>query len=77
MSQIIKCPCGKIFAACAEPYCYTDAEWHRDVRAYVKKGCTVSMAEKGEVQKGFDKCTCPGMNPKLKQPSLFEKGGEK
>lgn len=54
--QIIKCKCGKTFAACAEPMCYEDAEWQKEMRAYVKKGCTVSVVEAGTWQ--FESCVC-------------------
>lgn len=55
MTQVIKCKCGAIRAACAEPDCYTDKDWQRDVRAYVKKGYTVETVQSG-VQ--FSPCTC-------------------
>ncbi len=38
MIQVIKCKCGSIFAAAAEPHCYSDAEWQREMRKYIKKG---------------------------------------
>lgn len=37
-----KC-CGKIFAACREPECYTDKDWHRNLRKDVKDGHKVEM----------------------------------
>lgn len=71
MIQCISCPCGKVFAACREPECYEDAEWQKDMRKHVKKGCSVKMVDNG-VGKLFDKCTCPNMNPKQpKQTELF------
>ena len=73
MVQCINCPCGKTFAACAEPYCYEDADWQKDMRNYVKKGCTVKMAEKQNWS--FEKCTCPNMKPvevDKSQLSMFE-----
>ena len=66
--QIIKCPCGEKFAACRVPECYEDAEWQRNMRAYVKKGCTVEVADK---LNNFGNCTCKNMNPKNKEGSLF------
>ncbi len=30
--------CGVVFAACAEPFCYTDKKWKKDVRDYLKQG---------------------------------------
>lgn len=56
MVQIINCPCGETIAACMEPECYKDVEWQRSMRAYVKKGYTVKMANKGEWS--FGKCAC-------------------
>ena len=61
MIQCINCPCGKTFAASSEPYCYEDAEWQKDMRNYLKKGCTVKMAEKQKWS--FNKCTCQNMKP--------------
>ena len=61
MIQITKCPCGKTFAACREPECYSDADYQKDTRAYIKKGCTVEMVENGTWS--FEKCTCPNMKP--------------
>ncbi len=55
--QIIKCKCGKTFAACIEPECYTEAEWMRDLRKYVKGGCSVSLVASGKDFQ-FEKCEC-------------------
>jgi len=61
MIQITKCPCGKTFAGCAEPYCYTDTDYQKTTRDYIiKKGCTVEMAERLD---SLEKCTCKDMNP--------------
>lgn len=72
MIQVIKCPCGKIFAACCEPECYSDAEWQKNMRGYVKKGCKPEMIEHGSGWE-FEKCTCKNMKPAPKevQTSLF------
>ena len=61
MVQCINCPCGKTFAACAEPYCYEEAEWQEDMRNYIKRGCSVKMAENGAWK--FEGCSCPNMKP--------------
>jgi len=61
MIQVTKCPCGEIFAACREPECYSDAEYQKDTRNYIKKGCTVEMVESGKWEWG--NCTCPNMKP--------------
>lgn len=48
MIQTISCrTCGKTFAACTEPECYTDDEWIADVKKYVKAGHVVKMVEPG------------------------------
>lgn len=73
MVQCINCPCGKTFAAAAEPHCYKDADWQKEMRNYVKKGCTVKMAEQQSWE--FEKCTCPNMKPvkiNEEQLSLFQ-----
>ncbi len=59
MIQAIKCPCGKVFAGCVEPYCYTESSWQKDVRKYIKKGCTVSTIESTPLQE----CTCKDFKP--------------
>lgn len=70
MVQCINCPCGKTFAASCEPYCYQDADWQKDMRNYIKKGCTVTMVEKGKWT--LDSCTCPNMKPvQANQISIF------
>jgi len=61
MVQVTKCKCGKIFAACREPECYTDADYQRQVRKDIKSGCTVEMVESGTWS--FEKCTCTDMKP--------------
>ena len=66
MIQVIKYKCcGKTFAACAEPYCYTDKDWQKDLRKYVLEGHTVSMQEKSDFR--LDSCTCK----KDSSPNLF------
>jgi DTW domain-containing protein YfiP len=72
MIQVTKCPCGKIFAACREPECYTEADYQRDTRKYIAKGCTVEMVENGTWK--FEQCTCQNMKPVVSddsQTSLF------
>lgn len=64
-AQIVKCKCGVTFAACAEPNCYTDNQWQRDVREYIKKGCTVDAVEAKSIEFGDCKCL------KTKQEILF------
>jgi hypothetical protein len=68
MIQTISCPCGKVFAACVEPFCYEDAEWQSEMRKYIKRGCTVGLIENGH-SNPLQKCTCSGMKPS-NQPEL-------
>lgn len=55
-TQVIKCKCGNIFAACRVPECYTDQEWTRDLRDYVLDGCTVDVVDASSFN--FDRCMC-------------------
>jgi len=69
MIQTIKYKCcGKIFAACREPECYTDADWLKNLKQYVQKGHTVEMRESGDVK--FGNCECKE-EPKPEEPNLF------
>jgi len=60
LTQVVryKC-CDKIFAACVEPHCYSEADWQRDVRKHIKQGCRVEMI-KGKVK--FGTCVCAENN---------------
>ncbi len=49
--------CNTIFAACSEPYCYTDKDWTKDLKQYVEKGCVVEFVNMGEGLR-FEKCKC-------------------
>lgn len=65
--QIIKYKCcGKVFAACCEPECYTDSEWLKNLKKYVLKGHTVEMAESTT----FGKCECVKPEKKKKTNQL-------
>lgn len=66
MIQVVKCKCNSIIAACIEPDCYTDVEWQRNLRKYVKDGYMVEMKEKGKWC--LEMCKC---NNSTKQPELF------
>lgn len=72
-AQVIKCKCGKIYAAFAEPDCYESASWHKDMRKAVKLGHTVELKQKGEWD--FERCTCYDsiipLNPDPNQLSLL------
>ena len=56
MIQVIKCKCGRIFASCQEPECWTDEEWQQDVRENVIKGNSIEMVKQGEWK--FESCVC-------------------
>ena len=68
MIQCIKCKCGKIFAACLEPHCYTDSDWTKELAKYVKKGCTVEMKERGNWT--MESCDCDKKEVNNNQLSL-------
>ena len=60
MVQIIRCKCGNVFAASREPECYSSADWQKNMRDYIKQGCTVEMVEESTWQ--FQKCVCDKVN---------------
>lgn len=65
MIQIIKYKCcGKAFAACREPECYTDDDWLKELKKYVTRGDKVEMVENGSGI-NLEKCQC-GQNNMLK-----------
>jgi hypothetical protein len=70
MIQIIKCKCGKTFAAATEPHCYSDADWQRDTRKYIKRGCTVEMVDHHEWK--FEECVCETPAKAKKNPNQLE-----
>jgi hypothetical protein len=55
-AMVIICKCGSAFAACITPECYTDKDWQKDLRKYVKEGCTVEMRHSGDFN--FERCKC-------------------
>ena len=55
--QVVSCGvCGSTFLGCAEPYCYTDEDYHAELRGYVKDGCTVKMMDAKDFK--FQSCKC-------------------
>jgi len=70
MVQCINCPCGKTFAVCSEPHCYEDADWQKDMRNYIKKGCFVKTTERQNYL--LETCTCPKMKPVQEDKSQLE-----
>lgn len=70
MIQIIKCKCGKVFAAATEPHCYVDVEWQRDMRKYIKRGCSVEMVNNHEWK--FEECVCEKKEKNKKNSNQLE-----
>lgn len=55
MIQVVKCKCcGIVFAACSEPYCYTDNDWLKRIKTYQKEGCEVELIKDTPIK--FQKC---------------------
>lgn len=75
--QVIKYKCcGKTFAACCEPDCYTDKDWLTELKKYISRGDIVEMIDdSSEVQ--FGRCECNkqliNVTPSISQISLFDK----
>lgn len=63
--QVIRCKCGSTFAASILPYCFTSVEWQRDMRKYVKQGCSVEIMDVEVFQLEWCKC------PKKKQNKII------
>jgi len=74
MIQVIKYRCcGKVFAACCEPDCYTDKDWLKSLKKYADRGDKIETVENGTWK--FEKCECKN-EPEaekiiLQQPNLF------
>lgn len=69
-AQVIKCKCGNVFAACVEPHCYTDSDWQRDLRKYVKQGNLVELVDCSSFN--FEECKCKEIEEaNSSQVSLF------
>jgi len=69
MIQVIKYKCcGKIFAACHEPHCYTSRDWLKNLREYVVRGDVVEMIKDANIK--FEKCQCKNKN-EVKTLDLF------
>jgi hypothetical protein len=43
--QVLVCKCGAKYAACIDPYCYTDKDWLKDLKKHIKDGGTVEMSD--------------------------------
>jgi hypothetical protein len=68
--QVIVCNCGKVFAGCVEPWCYTEKNWTKELAKYVKEGKTVEMRDAGSFK--MESCTCFKSEPKEdNNPKLF------
>ena len=66
--QVLKCKCGAKYAACAEPHCYTDKEWLKDLKKHVKEGGTVEMCDSETFR--FEQCKCNEQSVS-DEPNLF------
>jgi hypothetical protein len=67
-AQIIKYKCcGKVFAVCMVPECYTEKDWLKNLRKYALRGDTIEVVEAGDFS--FGKCEC--VEPKEETPDLF------
>ena len=72
-AQIIRCKCKAIIAACTVPECYMDAEWQKDMRKYVKQGCSVELIN-CDKSWTVSKCKCKEIKAAQKEvtePTLF------
>ena len=58
--QVLICKCGSKYAACAEPHCYTNKDWLKDLKKHVKKGGIVEMMESQDFT--FEECKCNEQN---------------
>jgi hypothetical protein len=57
MIQVIKYKCcGKPFAVCWEPECYTDKDWLKGLKKYVNIGHKVETVKPEGIT--LEKCTC-------------------
>ena len=70
MIQVVKYKCcGSGFAACVEPECYTNKDWLKNLKQYVKEGHKVEMVESFT----FEICKCNEVKKEeIKLPSLFD-----
>ncbi len=55
-AQTLTCVCGACFAACVEPMCYTDKDWLKSLRKYVKEGAKVEVIPCADFR--LEQCTC-------------------
>lgn len=65
--QAIRCYCGNIFSGCKEPECYTEKEYLKDLKNYVKDGYKIEMLEQEDFK--FEKCTCPPVSNEVLIPN--------
>jgi hypothetical protein len=66
--QVLVCKCGAKYAACVEPYCYTDKDWLKDLKKHIKEGGTVEMSDSESFT--IEKCKCNDQNVS-NEPNLF------
>lgn len=69
--QVIKYSCcGKVFAACVEPDCYTDSDWQKELRKYVLRGDVVDLID-SSTGLNLSKCECETVKQEKVQQDLF------
>ena len=60
-AEVVYCKCGVMIAACVIGY--QSAQWHRDLRKYMKEGYVIKHVPSSEVKLEFGSCTCKKQNP--------------
>ena len=55
MLEVIKCKCGKCFAACVDGY--QDQEWKDEKKEYLRIGFSVDYIQRQDFI--FEQCSCP------------------
>ena len=71
MTEIIKCSCGTVFAACVDGY--QDKDWREARQGYLEAGCKVEFVQRKEFE--LSSCDCPKSKEEVlakNQLSLFE-----
>ncbi len=68
--QVIRCNCGKIYAAHWEPHCYTSKSWQNDIKRAEKLGRKVELLEPKTWT--FESCTCEGEQLEIPDPNQLQ-----
>lgn len=67
MIEVIKCSCGKVFAACVDGS--QDDEWKENKKQYLKAKCTIEYKERQDFV--FESCKCPKTIKDIQKQSQF------